>query len=213
MNETVKYNAVIVDLDGTLYFQTPVRIRMALSILAFCIIHPLEWKEIFLARDYRKLYAGGISHLERCSKLARHYNIPVYQVERTVHDWMVKRPLPFVHKFRNKKLLSLLKDIRKDNTKVIVYSDYPVINKLQALGLTPDAAYSAEDVGCLKPSPDGLLRILKENGLAVSDCLFIGDRYEKDGKCAENAGMDYYILPQGKFKKGKSHAMPGMRFQ
>lgn len=186
---------------------------MILSILAFCVIHPLGWKDIFLVRDYRKLYVGGLSHLERCSTLAHQYGIPIYRAEHIVHDWMVKRSLPFVYRFRDKKLLSLLKDIGKHSTKIIVYSDYPVVSKLEALGLMPDAAYSSEDVNCMKPMPDGLLDILKKNGVSVSKCIFIGDRFEKDGKCAENIGMDYCILPQGKFKRKNFYAMLGMWFQ
>jgi putative hydrolase of the HAD superfamily len=213
MNETMKYNAIILDLDGTLYFQNPVRLCMIMPMLIFCITHPLEWKEIFLVRDYRKLYECGIEHLERCSRLAQRYHLVTNRVEDIIQKWMVKLPLPFVRKFRDKRLLSMLENYRILGVKHIVYSDYPVANKLEALGFTPDAAYTADNVRCLKPAPDGLLHILKENGLFASDCLFIGDKYEKDGKCAERAGMDYYILPQSKFKRRKFYRVLDMRFQ
>jgi len=209
----MKYDAIILDLDGTLYFQKPVQLCMIMSVLIFCITHPFMWKEIFLVRDYRKLYECGIGHLERCFSLARQYHLHTSRVEEIIQKWMVKSPLPFVRKFRDKHLLSLLENYRKLGVKYIVYSDYPVADKLEVLGFVPDAAYSADSVGCLKPSPDGLLHILKENRFLASNCLFIGDKFEKDGKCAESIGMDYYILPQSKFKRRKSYVQLDMWLQ
>jgi len=212
MNLAEKYNTLIIDLDGTLYFQNHVRLRMALSILIFCITHPFKWQEIFLVRDYRRHYSNGIKHFERCSLLAQKYHLYINQVEDIINKWMVERPLPFVRKFRDKRLISLLENCRTHGFKLFVYSDYPVADKLEALGFTPDVAYSADDVGCLKPSPDGLLHILKENNVKASDCLFIGDKFEKDGKCAENAGMDYYILHQSRIKRREFYAKsPGVK--
>jgi len=207
MNKAKKYNTIVVDLDGTLYFQNPVRLCMAISILIFCITHPFKYQEIFLVRSYRKLYSTGIKHLERCSLLAQQYNLHISQVKSVIQEWMVKRPIPFIRKFCDKRLLALLENCRMLGVKLIVYSDYPVTDKLRALGFAPDAAYCADDVGCLKPSPDGLLHIIKENGIKASDCLFIGDKFEKDGKCAENTGMDYHILPQSRVKREKFYTL------
>ena len=207
MNEAEKYSALVVDLDGTLYFQNPVRFCMTISIIFFCITHPFNWQEIFLIRDYRRLYLNNVKHLERCSLLALKYHLHTRQVKDIVQKWMLERPIPFVRKFRDKRLILLLENCRTRGIKFFVYSDYPVADKLEAIGIAPDAAYSADDVGCLKPSPDGLLYILKDNGVKASDCLFIGDKFEKDGKCAENTGMDYYILPQCKFKREKIYEM------
>jgi len=203
MNKAGKYNAIVADLDGTLYFLNPVRLCMAVSILLFCITHPLMWQEIFLVRNYRKLYSNGFGHSERCSLLARKYHLSTNQVENIIQKWMVLRPMPFVRKFCDKRLISFLKNCHALGVKLFVYSDYPVTDKLKALGFAPDAAYSADNLGCLKPLPDGLLYILKENGVKASDCLFIGDKFEKDGKCAENTGMDYFILPGCKLKREK----------
>jgi len=210
MSQITRYQALIVDLDGTLYFQTPVRLFMALSILVFCVIHPSRWKEVFLIRDYRKLYAKGIDHLERCTEMAQQYSIQENLVEQIVEEWMIQRPLPFVRTFRDKRLLSLLSDCQKAGNKIIIYSDYPVTEKLKALDFKPDAAYAADDVGCLKPMSNGLLHILEEQNFIVSECLFIGDKKEKDGKCAENVGMENVILPQSYLLRRKLIEMLGM---
>jgi haloacid dehalogenase superfamily, subfamily IA, variant 1 with third motif having Dx(3-4)D or Dx(3-4)E len=203
MSKTTRYQALIVDLDGTLYFQTPVRLFMALSILIFCVIHPFRWREVFLIRYYRKLYTKGIDHSKRCAQIAQQYAVQENLVEQMVEDWMIQRPLSFVRAFRDKRLLSLLSDCQKAGNKIIIYSDYPVTEKLKVLDFKPDAAYAADDVGCLKPMPDGLLHILDEQNLVISECLFIGDKKEKDGKCAENVGMENVILPQSRLLRGR----------
>jgi FMN phosphatase YigB (HAD superfamily) len=163
------------------------------------------WNEISLVRDYRKLYSKGIIHLDRCSVLAQQYQINTGKVEDTIKKWMIDRPLPFIRKFRDQKLFALLEDFRAVGVKQIVYSDYPFAEKLKALGFLPDAAYSADNIGWLKPSPDGLLQILKENGVLAANCLLIGDKFEKDGKCAENSRVDYFILPQSKLRRKKTY--------
>jgi len=213
MSRVIKYHAIIADLDGTLYFQFPVQFCMLLNILFFCLTHPFKWKEPLIVRSYRKLYANGINHLERCSQLAERYNLRTCDVEQIIRNWMINRPLLYVKAFRDKKLLDFLKGVQKLDVNVIIYSDYPVVEKLKALDFIPDAAYSADDLECLKPSPKGLLYIIEKNKLVISDCLFIGDKHEKDGKCAENAGMDYFILPKSNRRRRKTYDMLGMWFQ
>ena len=58
----------------------------------------------------------------------------------------------------------------------------------------------------LKPNPEGLEFILSQLGVSTneedgmrtdgsrkSDILYIGDRTEKDGLCAEEVGVDFYL--------------------
>jgi len=213
MNRLIKYHAIIVDLDGTLYFQRPVQLCMLFYILFFYLTHPLKWKELLIVRDYRKLYTNHINHLERCSQLAQQYRLRICDVEHIIQNWMINRPLLLLKTFRDKNLLAFLHDVQRYDIKVIIYSDYPVVDKLKVLDLMPYAAYSADDLGCLKPSPEGLLEIIKKNKLVISDCLFIGDKYEKDGKCAKSVGMDYIILSQGIRKRRKYYDMLGMWFR
>jgi len=167
-------------------------------MLFFCLTRPHRIKEVLLVRSYRKLYAKGVNHSKRCSGLSKKYNFDISRVENIIQKWMIDNPLRYIKIFRDKDLLQILINLKKQGCKIIIYSDYPVTKKLEALDFTADAMYSADDVGCLKPSPDGLLKICTENELVISECLFIGDRYEKDGKCAENTGMEYTILPQRK---------------
>ena len=56
------------------------------------------------------------------------------------------------------------------------------------------------EVDRLKPDPTGLFVTAKKLQVAVENCLYVGDRDEKDGACARNAGMKYLILDR-KIKK------------
>ncbi|MNL64920.1 hypothetical protein D3C87_1891910 [compost metagenome] len=46
-------------------------------------------------------------------------------------------------------------------------------------------------VNGFKPCPDGLLLILSEMRIKKENCLYIGDRWELDGVCAERAGISF----------------------
>ena len=79
------------------------------------------------------------------------------------------------------------------------YSDYPLKDKLEAMGIPGADAYSSEDahINRMKPDPAGLEHIRNKYAVEPSSCLMIGDRFEKDGQCAASAGMRCLILDQG----------------
>ena len=111
---------------------------------------------------------------------------------------MIERPLPYVKKYRDGELIDWLKSAMDSGCIVIVYSDYPVQEKLIALGFTPNQAYSAEDIGSMKPDATGIVRVLCEQGIEPERCVVIGDREEKDGLLARNMGTEAVILPSDK---------------
>jgi len=176
-----EYRLIILDMDGTLYYQFPLRICMCIELALYYSFHIRRIAELFMIRRYRKKYEKGI--LEKETPVVLH--------------WMQEKPLRYIALFRDRKLISLVRRLREQGAKIVVYSDYPVRKKITALsGLTTDYFFCAADacIQCLKPDAQGLNNILHITGEAAGNSLFIGDRYEKDGKCAENAGMDYIIL-------------------
>jgi len=201
--------AIILDLDGTLYYQMPVRLCMALR-LALQFFLPGGLRTIRLISAARKLYEQGLSETERTAALAERFHISSEAVQSIIYMWMVEKPLTFVSLFRDRRLIADMERARQHSIMLIVLSDYPVTEKLVALGFHPDAAYSAQELGCLKPCSDGLQRVLKNLELTPCDCLLIGDRMDKDGQLAENIGMDYVILPRNYFKRRLRYGMLGM---
>ncbi len=62
-----KIRLVIFDVDGTLYFQRPVRKEMALRLAGYYLTHPWRWKEllgIYYFRKLRETEAGRTASLE-----------------------------------------------------------------------------------------------------------------------------------------------------
>jgi len=182
-----EYAAVVFDMDGTLYFQTPVRVCMFLEML----LHFWCVREFFVVQQYRKLYELGLTDQERFALLSS-------DAPQIVNDWMLVRPMKYVRRFRDKELLSLIRTLRGQGVKIIVYSDYPLDAKLNAVELAPDYAYYSGDkiISCQKPNPKGLLSIIAEINEKPENIAFIGDKFEKDGLCADAAGINYAILPK-----------------
>jgi len=176
-----EYRLIILDMDGTLYYQAPLRFCMCIELMLYYAVHLRRIAELFMIYRFRKSYERGV--LEQGNSVIRY--------------WMQERPLRYISRFRDKKLIFLIQQLREHGAKIAVYSDYPVQQKLTALpDLTTDYYFCAADpaIQCLKPDPAGLKNILHITGETAENSLFIGDRYEKDGKCAENAGVDYIIL-------------------
>jgi FMN phosphatase YigB (HAD superfamily) len=176
-----EYRLIILDMDGTLYYQMPLRLCMCIELMLYYTVHLCRISELVMLYKFRKSYGNGV--LEKGDYI--------------IEYWMQEKPLRYISLFRDKKLLSLIRRLREQGTKIAIYSDFPVQKKLTALpDLTTDYVFCAADpvIQCLKPDPVGLKNILLLTGEASANSLFIGDRYEKDGKCAENAGVDYIIL-------------------
>ena len=187
MRSLSEYKAIILDLDGTLYYQKPVRFAMMKEM----IFHFWRLREFFIIRDYRKLYEKGYTEKKRLERLPA-------EAGKIIQEWMIERPLPYVCHYRDAELIELMRRIMRSGVPVIVYSDYPVREKLHALGFSPDYSFCAEDLGSLKPDARGIISKLTELNISPGDCLVIGDWEDKDGKLAYNMGADVLILPEKK---------------
>ena len=108
-------------------------------------------------------------------------------------NWMLYKPLKYMYRYRNRKLIKTLNRLHNKGVKIIAYSDYPCTEKLLNLGLIYDKAYCADDLNirCFKPDKRGLYNILKENELNPLDCLFIGNDLRRDKICALRNNIDY----------------------
>lgn len=191
---------VVFDVDGTLYRQRPLRLRMARDLLRYTLVHrdtvPLRVLRAYRGRREALADAEtpGFDNLARAAA-AQACRVDRARVDAIVSEWMDHRPLPYLSGLRYPGLDKLFDDLRASGRKIGVLSDFPARDKLAALGLSADVIVSATDaeVGLGKPHPRGLQHAMALAGAAPEQTLLIGDRWERDGLAAQRAGAQVLI--------------------
>ena len=129
------YTAYIFDMDGTLYYQRPLRMRMFLCMAGFYLTHPLRWKEPFMVRDYRKLRENeALLKKENWKDLIRDtlsdkYHVEKSRLQETINFWMQEKPLEYIKNYQDKTLKHFIEQLQASGKKIIIYSDYPAGKK------------------------------------------------------------------------------------
>ena len=194
-----RYKAWILDFDGTLFNNLPVRIFMAIWLLIYYLPRPLRWKELFILREYRrlreKLFAADSEncHELQLKNLSERYNISTQEIWNIINSWTIEKPKFLIKKFQREKLITAIKNFQAEGKIIVIYSDNPVAEKIKALDFVPNFYFWSDDdlIKCMKPNPQGLNNIIKFLKLNRAEILYIGDRDDRDGACAKNANVDY----------------------
>ena len=193
-------NLVVFDVDGTLYDQRRLRLGMLRDLLG----HTWQARSLdtlLTLRTFRRVrealgelgdeQAGSdFMALQYAQTGSRHGKTPA-AVRALTDEWMEQRPLPLLAACRYPHVAEVLAGLRASDKQIAVFSDYPAVAKLAALGLQADAVVCATDadIARLKPDPAGLLAILRQTGVAPERALMIGDRFDRDAAAAARAGM------------------------
>jgi len=204
-----KVKAVIFDVDGTLYAQSKLRTKMLRALAGYYALRPWRLQEVLMLQRFRaereKRPGAAGPNLENaqyewCTNNGRY---PIEKLRQVVDQWMFRHPNQYLPGCTYPGTQSFFDALRRQGIKIGVYSDYPAHDKLAAMGLTADVVVSSVDpeIDHLKPAPDGLLYITNVLGVSAAECLFIGDRHELDGICAEQAGMPYLIVDKQPFDR------------
>jgi putative hydrolase of the HAD superfamily len=192
---------VVFDVDGTLYAQTPLRMRMVLALslhtLASGSLETLKVLKHFrrVREDLGSREAQNFESalFEETSKIT---GTSPERIAEIVHEWIEVRPLAYLKACRYSGLTEVFEGLRSRGIKIGVFSDYPANQKLKALALEADFVVSAEDatVRVLKPNPRGLIELMDQAGAPPSRTLMVGDRIDRDGEAAKRAGTQSLIL-------------------
>jgi HAD superfamily hydrolase (TIGR01549 family) len=195
-----RYRAWLVDLDGTLYRQTPVRIAMAIELM----VCGVRWAPVLreFRRSHELLRARSGSQDPFAAQLeltAQRTGMAAARIEGPVREWMIERPLKWLRLARRTALLEAISSYRRGGGKTALVSDYPArakLGALSALELFEAIVASGEPDGppWLKPDPSGYLAAAERLGVVPAECLVLGDRDDADGAAARAAGMHFLLI-------------------
>ncbi len=186
---------VVFDVDGTLYRQRPLRIRIGLE-LALSAVRRRSTRDIRILRVYRRLREDfGSTQVDNfepqvLQSTAHAMGLSLSIIQEVAATWIDSKPLRHLPACRFAGIQELFTALRQNGKLVGVFSDYPAKQKLEALALQADLVVSAtdHDVGILKPHPRGLERLISTAGVRPGQTVMIGDRIERDGHAARRVG-------------------------
>jgi putative hydrolase of the HAD superfamily len=186
---------VAFDVDGTLYRQRPLRVRMAVNLL-FDALLKRDMTTIRVLTEFRRIRERlgneEVPDFARAllAETAAARSLPEDDVRSIVADWIDRRPLPYLAAYRYPGLVELFGGLRRRGKSIGILSDYAAAAKLEALGLAADHVVSAQDegIGVLKPNPKGLLALIDAAGAEPARTVLVGDRPDRDGLAARRIG-------------------------
>jgi len=203
-----RYDAWLVDLDGTLYTQRWVRLAMAVELVLFGQSaiktlrqfrreHEAMREEQNAGRALATIHASPFAG--QLARTAEKLGVPVTDVERVVQSWMVERPGKWISRFARQALLTELRAFKAQGGRTALVSDYPAERKIDALGVRASfdvivANGEANGPRRLKPDPEGYLYAAELLKVQPARCLVIGDRDDADGEAARAAKMSFRLV-------------------
>lgn len=205
--------AVVFDVDGTLYHQSPMRRAMALRLARAHALRPLRgWRTMRIISAYRHAQESmrddavvGDLHAEQIQAAADRTGSDPGDVAQCVARWMDDEPLQLLGRYVRSGMAELLDSLRSRGVRLAVLSDYPAEAKLTAMGLSGkfDVVLCAQDpdIGVFKPDPHGILVALDRLGVEPGEALYIGDRVDVDAVAAHAAGVACVILTEARIRQ------------
>jgi FMN phosphatase YigB (HAD superfamily) len=197
--------AVLFDVDGTLYRQAPLRALMAGELATVPWLQTAPWRVRRLSvfrhvREELRSLGRPAEPLEQLqySVAAERANMSIDELRSAVAEWILRRPLKYLRHVVRPGAAETLAHLGRAGMKIGAFSDYPVSDKLDALGLGSFVTLHLEAtlpaVNAFKPHPRGFLAACEAWNLAPGEVLYVGDRVEVDRAGAEAAGMPSVII-------------------
>jgi FMN phosphatase YigB (HAD superfamily) len=227
----VKYinpiRAVLLDIDGTLYHQQVLRGLMAFELSAVplalgSIREALRvWRILKCFREVREALRTMEDHgvplvSLQYSLVAERVGATSGEVEMVVSEWMYSRPLKYLRICRRGGMMRFFQFAADRGLRTGVFSDYPVREKLQGLGihapLTVELCATDPEINAFKPNPKGFLQACKLWNVEPGEVLYVGDRFEVDACGAQAAGMPCVIFSRRATRGFGEEAKRGSRF-
>ena len=200
MSNNNSIDAIIFDLDGTIYNKKWLKLFFSLSfifnlpvLLAFLKIRKLNY-----GVDYRSKEEFNKNIILALSKKT---SLSIKQSEVFINIFMKKFISILKRKYKpNKDIIQVISYYYDKGVKIVCLSDYSMVKeRLQALGVDIDKfaiIKSSEDYGTLKPAVTPFLKIAEELKILPSNIIVVGDRDDTDGEGARKSGMRFIKYPE-----------------
>lgn len=184
---------IITDMDGTLYNQTKLRLKMGFVLANYYTFHILRIREligILLFRRYREKDDYKHMTISELSDVVSKKLKLKCDFEKCIRYWIEIKPLKFINRYAYTDIITYLNNSASD---VYIYSDYPAKEKAIALGLNYKDIFYPDNVNIksLKPNSDAMLYIINRINEPIENICYIGDRYDKDGASAKLFNIKY----------------------
>lgn len=191
-----QFDAIIFDLDGTLYRKP----RMALWMIGGELLH---LRKLASERRTRKrMQAMHFASEEAFYKaFFEHMADGQCFTAAAAEDWYQHHYMPLMvevirrHYHLEPWAVEVMKRAKVAGLRVAVYSDYGFVReKLSALELDTsllDLMVCGPELGGLKPCKESMLEVLKRLSVVPQRSLMIGDREDTDGESAKRVGAQF----------------------
>jgi phosphoglycolate phosphatase/putative hydrolase of the HAD superfamily len=212
-----KIKAFIFDVDGTLYQQSKLHKLIIIRMMKYFLTNPISAIEAIVSILSFRYALEKLRSMKSIDGLLTDKQLEIAsnacfinrnKIKHHIVRWMENEPFNLLHKVKYPFSDLFLSEAKKRGYKLAVLSDYPINNKLVALGWKYffDMELSSQDINInkLKPNPDGISHVIKKFGLTPEEVIYVGDRYNIDTETAYNAGVDFIIIGnKGLFENNK----------
>ena len=187
--------AVAFDLDGTLYPNYRLNIKLLPFILKECRLLLAFGKTREIIREEQETspnYPLSDFYNYQAAITAKILNSTPEKVKDRIDRLMYRGWEPL---FKNVKPFShvpqTLSSLRAEGYKLGLLSDFPPETKLEYLGLSGywDAVLCSESSGTIKPNPLSFLELSRSLGLPPEKIMYVGNSLDYDVAGASRAGM------------------------
>ncbi len=210
--EEKNIKAICLDIDGTLYSRFQMNLRLIPTVfpnlklgILFNKIRkeyratqeenpPLTEDRLGLLEKQAKIYLKNEDSKEKITKVIKQIDTQFYK------NWA--KSFQSIKAYDN--MYETLEKAKSLGIKIALLSDFPIEKKMETLKIDKlvDFAISSEDTGYLKPSMKPFEYLANAIEVDPSNCIYIGDSYNKDIIGAKKINMKTLYLSK-KAKKEK----------